>query len=439
MSRKTKIKTASSIGVQKLTTWQLICLNALSMPVAMAGLVLVTFIPTYYATELGLGLGAVGAVFVFGRLLDVVTDPLIGFFSDQTQSRFGPRTPWMMLGLPGFCLAAWLLFAPPENASLLYLICASGLYFLFYTILDIPYSSIGLEISPHVHERSVIASFKALFQVMGALCAALIPLIFLEQTGASLSFTVKLVFVFSILGLSLFLIFVPRRDRIIKAPRRGFLTSLKITWASRPYRYLIGSFLIVQTANSLTIGLTVLFVTHIIGAPELIGAFVGLVILSSAFFLPIWVWISKRYSKKRAWTMSLITGSLVLATTPFLNQGDIIPFATLCAVLGAAIGCDAIMPTSILADIVYDGEETRDQRHAGLYLAMKNSVSKLTFIAPMGLAFPILDGVGFVSGEDNSSSALTTLLFFYAALPILLRLIAIFIIRKMPETESLFT
>jgi len=137
--------------------------------------------------------------------------------------------------------------------------------------------------------------------------------------------------------------------------------------------------------------------------------------------------------------MSLITGSLVLATTPFLNQGDIIPFATLCAVLGAAIGCDAIMPTSILADIVYDGEETRDQRHAGLYLAMKNSVSKLTFIAPMGLAFPILDGVGFVSGEDNSSSALTTLLFFYAALPILLRLIAIFIIRKMPETESLFT
>jgi len=201
----------------------------------------------------------------------------------------------------------------------------------------------------------------------------------------------------------------------------------------------IGQSLIVQTANSLTVGLTVLFVTHIIGAPELIGAFVGLVILSSAFFLPIWVWISKRYSKKRAWTMSLITGSLVLATTPFLNQGDIIPFATLCAVLGAAIGCDAIMPTSILADIVYDGEETRDQRHAGLYLAMKNSVSKLTFIAPMGLAFPILDGVGFVSGEDNSSSALTTLLFFYAALPILLRLIAIFIIRKMPETESLFT
>ena len=250
MKHNNNINTVSFLGTQRLTLWQLICLSALSMPVAMVGLVLVTFIPTYYATEMGLGLGAVGAVFVFGRLLDVVTDPLIGYYSDQTQSRLGPRIPWMAIGLPGFCIAVWLLFVPPENVSLLYLICASGLYFLFYTVLDIPYSSIGLEISPYLHERSVIASFKALFQVLGALSAAMIPLFFVAKTGLSLTFTAKAVFVFSILGISLFLIFVPRRNRIITAPHNVFVTSLKIAWASRPYRYLIGSFLIVQTANS---------------------------------------------------------------------------------------------------------------------------------------------------------------------------------------------
>ena len=186
----------------------------------------------------------------------------------------------------------------------------------------------------------------------------------------------------------------------------------------------------------MTVGLTVLFVTHIIGAPELIGAFVGLVILSSALFLPIWVWISKRYSKKRAWSLSLITGSLILAITPLLSQGDIIPFAILCTALGATIGCDAIMPTSMLADIVYEGEKTGDQRRAGLYLAMKNSVSKLSFIAPMGLAFPVLDLFGFSTSSVNTPKSLFMLIFFYALLPTGLRLITFFIVRSMPVLET---
>ena len=64
---------------------------------------------------------------------------------------------------------------------------------------------------------------------------------------------------------------------------------------NKPYRYLIGTFFIVQTANALTAGLTVLFVTHVIKAPELIGMFLGLMFLSTALCLPIWIYLSKQY------------------------------------------------------------------------------------------------------------------------------------------------
>lgn len=437
-------KVAGKEQASRLTLWQLICLNLLSMPVALAGLVLVTFIPTYYAVDLGLGLGIVGAVFVFGRLLDVVTDPLIGYFSDQTRSKLGPRIPWMIFGLPGFCVATWLLFSPPEAVSLLYLLIASGLYFLFYTALDVPYSSIGLEISPYVNERSVIASYKALFQVIGALTAATLPLFFMGATANSLAFSSVVVAIFSILGIGLFLTFVPRRIRVTQmaeASRPAFLSSLKTTLKSRPFRFLIVAFLIVQTANSLSAGLTVLFVTHIIGAPQLIGAFVGLVIFCSALFLPVWVWVSKRYSKSKAWNCSLIMGCIALSVTPFLAQGDIIAFSLVCIFVGAAIGCDMIMPTSMLADIVYEGEKEGLDRRAGLYLAVKNSVSKLTFLAPMGLAFPVLDAVGFDSrlvdsGSGNTPNTLFVLTLFYALIPIGLRLITIFIVRSMPTFDD---
>jgi len=421
----------------RLTPWQLICYGALSMPVAMGGLALVTFIPTYYAVDLGLGLGLVGMIFVFGRLLDVITDPLIGYFSDETRTKIGPRRPWMIIGTPLFCVAAWMLFVPPDNVSLLYLIIASGAYFLFYTVLDVPYSSVGLEISPHIHERSILASSKAIFQVIGAITAAFLPFLLAATTAISLALTAKLIAVFSVIGLILFLVFVPHRNRTVISPCLKFHNALKLTWTSHPYRYLIIAFVIVQTANSLTAGLTVLFVSNVIGTPDLVGLFLGLLLLSSAIFLPIWVWISKRWNKKRAWLTSIMICILMLMATPILGEGDVIPVAIFCIIIGGAFGCDAIMPTSMLADIVYENEKKGQNRLSALYLAIKNSASKLTFIAPMGLAFPVLGMLGFNSGSEMNPQKHFMLIFFYALLPIILRFIALIIIQKMPKTETL--
>ena len=421
----------------RLTLWQLISFGALSLPIAMGALVLVTFIPTFYAVDLGLGLAVVGAIFVFGRLLDVITDPLIGYLSDTTESRFGPRRPWVVLGVPLFCCAAWALFSPPENVTLIYLIIASGAYFLCYTILDIPFSSIGLEISPFTDERSVLASVKGIFQVLGSLFAALIPIIFVLKTAPALAMTTKALIVFSIIGLALYLIFLPHRDRSVTTPRLGFVKTLKQTWVSRPYRFIIGAFFLAQTSTSFTAALTVLYVTNIIGTPELIGGFLGLVLIASAVFMPFWVWVSKRWSKKTAWVMAIIFCCILLIFPPFFGPNDVIPFAMFCVFIGGAYGCDAIMPTSMLADIVYAEERGGKPRLAGLYLAGKNSVSKLTFIAPMGLAFPILEFSGFVPDTENDPKSLFILAFFFALLPIIIKLCALAVVLKMPRTETL--
>ncbi len=392
------------------------------------------YIPTFYAVDMGLGLGLVGAVFVAGRLFDVVTDPLIGHLSDETRSRIGARKPWMLVGVPGFSIAAWLLLAPPEGAGLLYLLIASGLYFLFYTVLDVPYSSTGLEISPHVHERSVLASSKASFQVIGALFAAAAPVVLMLPIGDTLPVVAQTIMVTSVLGLILFMHSMPERNRTVTEPRASLIKAVKMVWHSRPYRTLISGFLIVQSANALTAGLMVLFITHRLNAPNLIGLLMGLLLLSSALFLPVWVWVSKRKSKQYAWSCSVITCSVVLAAFAFVGEGNVVAAAMLAAILGACFGCDAIMPTSMLADIVYKGEEGGKKRLGGLSLAVKNSVSKLAFVVPMGLAFPVLDLVGFQEQGQNGCTEMLTLVFFFSGLPILLRLAALYVINKQSDT-----
>ncbi len=419
----------------RLTLLQLFCYGFLSLPIAMGGFVLVTYIPTFYAIDLGLGLGLVGAVFVFGRLLDVLTDPIIGYMSDITRTRLGRRRPWMIIGMPLFCLACWWLFIPPETVNLTYLAVSSIAYFLFYTVLDVPYSSTGLEISPYIHERSILASTKAVFQVLGALLAALIPSIFMWEIAGSLGFITKVICGLSLIGVLVFLACVPIRENSLTMASPSFSRSVKTVWSHRSYRYIISAFTSVQTANALIAALTVLFVTHIIGTPKLVGMFLGVLLISSAVFLPVWVWVSKRTSKKRAWASSIFLCTLVLGTIPILGEGDVVPVLIFCIAIGATFGCDAIMPTSMLADIVYRDEKQGQENMASLYLAFKNSVSKLTFIVPMGLAFPVLDFTGFSSGSDAAPHRLGVFIFFYAGLPILLRLISLAIVLKMPETE----
>ena len=397
-----------------------------------------TYIPTFYAVDLGLGLGLVGGIFVFGRILDVITDPLIGYLSDRSQSRWGPRRPWMILSAPFFCMAAWFLCVPPQNPNVIYLIFASGAYFLFYTALDVPYSAVGLEISPHVHERSVLASSKAIFQIAGAITAATLPLFFLSQTDLSLQVTAAILCGLSGVSLILFLKFVPLTRSETAVNRPSFFTSVKTAWSHRIYRHMILAFFIIQIANALLAALTVLFVTNVLDMAELTGLFLGVLLLSSALCLPFWILISKRRSKKFAWICSILLAILVLSLAPFLAQGGFLAVIVFSILIGSSFGCDAIMPTSMLADIVHKDEIDGNGRPAALYLAMKNALSKLTFIAPMGLAFPLLERAGLVSGAENSASAIAVLLFFYAALPILLRLLALGIVWKLPKTESFF-
>ena len=70
------------------------------MPLSIVSLPLLAFIPNYYVSDLGLDFAAVALVMLLARSFDAVTDPLIGFLSDRTNSRWGRRRIWMFLSIP---------------------------------------------------------------------------------------------------------------------------------------------------------------------------------------------------------------------------------------------------------------------------------------------------------------------------------------------------
>ena len=412
-------------GVGPLNLFGLLSYGLLTMPIAMAGLAMLTYLPTFYAVDMGLGLTAVGVAAVIGRLLDVFTDPLIGHLSDQTRTRFGPRKPWMAVGIAGFCIAIWFALSPPVGADILYLALIGASYFLFLTLLDVPYSSVGLELSSDTRERTRLASVKAAFQVAGAILAGFFPLILAVPVAQALPQMALTIIVLAIAGFALFITVIPVPHRNVVRPRLGAMAALRIIGAHRRFRMLLGAFALVQTGNAFFSGLAVLYVTFVLGAEPLIGLMIGLLFLGTAAWLPLWSILEGRTGKLAAWRTGIVASASGFALLALCGPGDTIAIAALFFLIGGTFGADAVVPTSILADISYEQEVQENRRQSGLFVAIKNSTSKVAFVVPLAVAFPLLDLFQFE--ERAGSDPVTNLVFmaFFAVIPILFKLAAL--------------
>ena len=131
-----------------------------SLVSSVAALPLVLFVPAFYADDLGVPLAAVGLALAASRLLDVVTDPLIGIASGRLGLAWGRRKPWIVLGTPVFAVALWQLFVPGRTASTGSLLGWSALLYLGFTMIDLPHKAWGAELSPDYDERSRITSWR---------------------------------------------------------------------------------------------------------------------------------------------------------------------------------------------------------------------------------------------------------------------------------------
>src|SRR6185295_14934549 len=92
-----------------------------------------SILPSLYAKYATLSLAAVGAMFGVMRIFDAITDPLIGYWSDQTRTRWGARKPWVVAGGVLTTLSSFMLFLIPPQAGIVYFAGWSMLFYLGYT------------------------------------------------------------------------------------------------------------------------------------------------------------------------------------------------------------------------------------------------------------------------------------------------------------------
>jgi GPH family glycoside/pentoside/hexuronide:cation symporter len=133
----------------------------------------------FYSDNVGVALGFIALGQAISRAFDAISDPLMGWISDRTRSRWGRRRPWMAIGAPLAAVFFVMLFSPPEGISpqggAVWFTVAIFSFFVLNTIYGIPHYGLGPELTNDYHERSSLYAWRDAAAIFGTLIAAAVP------------------------------------------------------------------------------------------------------------------------------------------------------------------------------------------------------------------------------------------------------------------------
>ena len=402
------------------------------LPLTGVGLPMVIYLPPYYASTLGLDLAITGILFSAVRWIDLPLDIAFGHGIDRTSTRFGRFRPWMVAGGLIMLLGLYLCFFVEPGLSPLRAFLGLLVIYIGFSMAQVAHTSWGQALSTDYHERSRIFGWWQTANMIALLTLLAVPPL-ANWLGPQLGFAATASLGIHAMGLVLALMLTPAllavalgvpdrqsagaasehphgwRD-IWQALRQPNLRRLMLIdlLASLPPGF--GGALLVfffEAARGFSVNEARLLLLFYFAA-GLIGA-------------PLWGWVARRTSKHMAvaWAIgsyAVLHMGLVLAP----NAGFWVAAAGM-LLAGIPAVAPPFLVRAMLADVTDAETLATGRSNAGLYYAVLVGVQKIGYAIPVGLAYIVLDAVGFDAklGSANTQSAIDGLVLLFLVPPVI--------------------
>jgi GPH family glycoside/pentoside/hexuronide:cation symporter len=414
-----------------------------SFGTAMILISVALYLPNYYTDELGVTAGMLGWVFLLGRVWDAVTDPLMGHLSDRTRSRWGRRRPWFLVSALPLWLVFYLIWAPgndltPSDPFVHLLVCYLALY-TFWTVFNIPYQSLGMELTPHYHERTRLFGVRQAFYIAGTAAGMLAPQIFAEVMGSKEAGYARMGAIFGGVTLLLILLAFLRVREEGGTAARGtppFLRGLQITFRNRAFLVLLGVYLFSVVGGSFIAPLT-LYVAKYVIREEWVVKYVMLAwLVGSLASIPMWLALSRRWGKNRTWSVALVVATAAYALSYSYHEGTWVRWILLAVVVGAASGCTMTLGPAIAADVIDSDELDTGRRREGAFVGVWSFADKAAVGLAVFLGMQGLELFGYRPNVEQAPAVVEGMKFLYCLLPAIFHLAAVLVFQRFPITPE---
>jgi glycoside/pentoside/hexuronide:cation symporter, GPH family len=405
------------------------------------------FIPIY---NIGLGLDSVliGWAMSIPRFFDMISDPIIGNMSDNCRSRFGRRRPYVLWGglLMALVLGIAYMASPFWGTWTLfgYAVVTCILFYLMYTVFQVPYTALGLELTDDYDERADVQKYRMIFASVATftipwlykLCMMVgetlragflreeapwylqpfRPLAGLAANEAIKDEVLGVRLVAWGLALIVFLTVLPAffwtRGKVsaLAQQKIGLLRSAKMVGGNRSFLILCAMIFLVITGmffvNPLLVYVNIFYV---FGGDKstastwtgLYGSVSGIASLAGSFLVPVLV---RLFDKKKVQMGGVLLGAIAVLSTWFAVRPERPAFQLIPAVfIGFGMSACWLLNGAFIADICDEDELSGGHRREGMFSAVFGFAVKMAFTMISLLMGYMLSLIGYKAGADSMS------------------------------------
>lgn len=406
--------------------------GAPGLALAVPTIPIAVLLPAWYANDHGLGLAAVGGALAAARSLDLLADPLAGALSDHLRWRAGRRKPVIALGALLAGVALWAVTHPPAAVTSAYLFGWSLLLFIGWSLVAVPHAAWAADFDD-ARLRTVLVGAREAAMLCGMCLAVAAPVMadlldrpaFAGPAGLAL-----MAIALGIPGFGLLFARLPQPPPRGVAPRWTW-AALRELFANREFRRLLSAWFVNGLANGLPAVLFPLVVQRYFGLDA--RALNGLMLLyfgCAVLALPLWPWLANRHGKARIWRLAMLFTCAVFACMAFTPPDAPLAYAAICVLTGALLGADLVLPPALQTDVIARDTVRSGVARGALYFGVWSMATKAALAAAIGLGFGGLALAGHADAAPLTATSTAALLLLYAGLPILLKFIAVALLRE---------
>lgn len=414
---------------------------------AVVGIPIYVYIPKFYTDIVGVNIAVVGYLLLAVRVFDAISDPAIGVISDRTRTRYGRRRPYIASGAVTLAVSMVLLFNPPDGSVVFktfwFGISIFALFF-FWTVVTVPYESLGPEITFDYDERTALFGLRDGALIGGTLVAASSPAavawlfnLTSDQAGERAKFFwISAIYAPIVVAFCWWCVLsirevAPSEARQQSGGWRGFWSLRR----NRPFGILLASYTISAFGNNLPATLILFYVQYVLRS-EHADFFLLLYFVTGVLFLPGWIALSRWLGKKWTWLSAIIINTGAFFGVFLLGPGDTTLYGILVFVSGIGFGATVALPSAIQADVIDYDELLFGSRREGLYIGIWSVTKKLAAALGVGVSLSILGVVGYEPNVEQSSRVVFTLRVLYALVPCLCNALAFFVLLPYPISRQ---